>query len=115
MELCCTEAACSTLLTATGSRLTTSWGGVCPDGLVQGWLLSPGLAVGAEEAGGGGRSLVSSQAETRGQPRLRKRGGRPGLALGSVLSASGQALNQEGREARAGPDLLGAAFRILAS
>lgn len=37
------------------------------------------------------------------------------LALGSVLSASGQALNQEGREARAGPDLLGAAIRILAS
>lgn len=65
--------------------------------------------------GGGSRSLVSSQPETRGQPRLRKRGGRPGLALGSVLSAPGQALNQEGREARAGPDLLGAAIRILAS
>lgn len=37
------------------------------------------------------------------------------LALGSVLSASGQVLNQEGVEARSGPDLLGAAIRILAS
>lgn len=73
------------------------------------WLLEQRLGV------EGGRSLVSSQPETQGQPRLRKGGGRPGLALGSVLSASGQALNQEGREARAGPDLLGAAIRILAS
>lgn len=69
------------------------------------WLLEQRLG-----GGGGGE-----QPETRGQPRLRKGGGRPGLALGSVLSASGQALNQEGREARAGPDLLGAAIRILAS
>lgn len=65
----------------------------------------------------GGGVQVSGEQPARdwGQPRLRKGGGRPGLALGSVLSASGQALNQEGSEARAGPDLLGAAIRILAS
>lgn len=88
--------------------------GGCLDGLVQGWLLSPGLAAGAEEAWGRG-ALVSSQPETRGQPRLQKGGGRPVLALGSVLPALGQVLNQEGREARSGPDLLGAAVRILTS
>lgn len=62
-----------------------------------------------------GGPLVSSQPETRGQPRLRKGGRRPVLALGSVLPALGQVLNQEGREARSGPDLLGAAIRILTS
>lgn len=84
--------------------------------MVQGWLLSPRLAVGAEEAWRGGGGAGEQPAKRPGVSHaFGKEVGGLVLALGSVLSASGQALNQEGREARAGPDLLGAAIRILAS
>lgn len=89
MELCCTEAACSTLLTATGSRLTTSWG--FPGGLVQGWLLSPGLAVGAEEAGVGGEQVSEQLARDPGlaTPSERRWEAWPGFGLCSVCLWAG--------------------------
>lgn len=83
--------------------------------MVQGWLLSPRLAVGAEEAWRGGGAGEQPAKRPGVSHAFGKEVGGLVLALGSVLSASGQALNQEGREARAGPDLLGAAIRILAS
>lgn len=74
------------------------------------WLLEQRLGVGGQVSG-------EQPARDPGSatPSERRWEAWPGFGFCSVCLRAGSEPNQEGREARAGPDLLGAAIRILAS